>query len=227
MAIQTINLGNLVNDGLGDDLRTAFQKVNANFTALNNELAVTGKNIGSSGVGVFKQKTLYELELKKIAGSSNVTVTEVSDTIQISSPLQNLFSNIAVSNATLVPSTATSTLTLLGGNNISITRTSDNTITFEADLVDTQLQNDLDLNSYDITGAGNINISGSITATNYLGTISGYNVEPLARAVYDIDFGYVVSGKYDNAIQFVIANGDYDFGTILAPGEIDLDLDTI
>ena len=29
MAIQTINIGNVVNDGLGDDLRTAFQKVNA------------------------------------------------------------------------------------------------------------------------------------------------------------------------------------------------------
>jgi hypothetical protein len=45
MAIQTINIGNVVNDGLGDDLRTAFQKVNANFTALDAELSVTGKNI--------------------------------------------------------------------------------------------------------------------------------------------------------------------------------------
>ena len=29
MAIQTINIGNQVNDGLGDDLRSAFQEVNA------------------------------------------------------------------------------------------------------------------------------------------------------------------------------------------------------
>jgi hypothetical protein len=226
MAIQTINIGNLVNDGLGDDLRTAFVKVNSNFSALDNELAVTGKNIGASGVNVFKQKTLYELELRKIGGSSNITVTEVNDTIQISSPLQNLFSTIAVSNGSVVAGSATDTLTLTGGNNITITR-SGNTINFEADLIDTQLQNDLDLNSYDIVGTGNINIAGSITATNYLGNISGYNVEALARAVYDIDFGYVVLGRYDNAIQFVIANGDYDFGTILAPSEIDLDLDTI
>lgn len=226
MAIQTINIGNLVNDGLGDDLRTAFVKVNSNFNALNNELAVTGKNIGDSGVNVFKQKTLYELELRKISGSSNVTVTEVNDVIQISSPLQNLFSTVAVSNGSVVASSATDTLTLTGGNNITITR-SGSTINFEADLIDTQLQNDLDLNSYSIIGAGNINISGLITATNYLGNISGYNVEALARAVYDIDFGYVVSDRYDNAIQFVIANGDYDFGTILAPSGIDLDLDTI
>ena len=32
--IQTINIGNLVNDGTGDDLRTAFEKVNSNFTNL-------------------------------------------------------------------------------------------------------------------------------------------------------------------------------------------------
>lgn len=45
MAIQTINLGTYANDGTGDDLRTAFQKVNANIL----ELASTsyGANIGS------------------------------------------------------------------------------------------------------------------------------------------------------------------------------------
>ena len=31
MAIQTINVGNLANDGTGDDLREAFIKVNQNF----------------------------------------------------------------------------------------------------------------------------------------------------------------------------------------------------
>lgn len=36
MAIETINLGNYANDGTGDDLRTAFQKVNDNFVTLNN-----------------------------------------------------------------------------------------------------------------------------------------------------------------------------------------------
>ena len=34
MAIQTINIGQNVNDGTGDDLRTAFDKVNDNFTYL-------------------------------------------------------------------------------------------------------------------------------------------------------------------------------------------------
>jgi len=37
MAIQIINIGNAVNDGSGDDLRTAFVKVNNNFAELNYE----------------------------------------------------------------------------------------------------------------------------------------------------------------------------------------------
>lgn len=53
MALQTINLGSYANDGTGDDLRTAFQKVNANLTELYGSLY--GANVGStpptSGVG--------------------------------------------------------------------------------------------------------------------------------------------------------------------------------
>ena len=32
MAIQTIKVGQAVNDGTGDDARTAFTKINQNFT---------------------------------------------------------------------------------------------------------------------------------------------------------------------------------------------------
>ena len=34
MAIQTINIGTIANDGTGDDLREAFVKVNNNFAEL-------------------------------------------------------------------------------------------------------------------------------------------------------------------------------------------------
>ena len=34
MAVQTINIGTLANDGTGDDLREAFIKVNQNFESL-------------------------------------------------------------------------------------------------------------------------------------------------------------------------------------------------
>lgn len=46
MAIQTINLGTYANDGTGDDLRSAFQKVNANILELYS--AVYGAAVGAA-----------------------------------------------------------------------------------------------------------------------------------------------------------------------------------
>ena len=53
MTISLINIGNIVNDGLGDDLRTAFQKVNTNFSTLETELTITATNQGANGVNDF------------------------------------------------------------------------------------------------------------------------------------------------------------------------------
>jgi hypothetical protein len=38
LSLQSINLGEYANDGTGDDLRTAFAKVNLNFNDINNNL---------------------------------------------------------------------------------------------------------------------------------------------------------------------------------------------
>ena len=55
MAIQTINIGTIANDGTGDDLREAFIKVNNNFSELASRDSenTTAANLGSAGEGVF------------------------------------------------------------------------------------------------------------------------------------------------------------------------------
>ena len=84
MAIQTINIGTNPNDGTGDDLRTAFDKVNDNFTEL---LAVGGETNTASnlgiGEGVFKVKTAQNLEFKSLRNSDgtialtgNISITQ-------------------------------------------------------------------------------------------------------------------------------------------------------
>jgi len=85
MSIQTINLGTYANDGTGDDLRTAFQKVNANFTQLFAEAAViNGTNLGA-GAGIFKDKAGVNLEFKSLTSTdTSVVFTSSENTVNLS-----------------------------------------------------------------------------------------------------------------------------------------------
>lgn len=82
MANQIINLGTYANDGTGDDLRTAFQKVNANFSQLFEEAAViNGTNLGS-GVQIFKDKVGVNLEFKTLtSGNTSVEFATTGNTV--------------------------------------------------------------------------------------------------------------------------------------------------
>ena len=82
MPIQTINIGNYANDGLGDDLRTAFEKVNSNFNLLNTTDTTAAANVGT-GSGVFAQKSGTTLQFKSLKGGSNVTLSSDGTSITI------------------------------------------------------------------------------------------------------------------------------------------------
>jgi hypothetical protein len=231
MAIQEINIGNIVNDGLGDDLRTAFSKVNANFSDLDAQLRITGLNVGTGEGQVFKAKVTSgttnadELNLRTIKAGDNITVTNNTDDITISTPLQNVFGSIITSNGSVVASQPNDTLNFQGSNNVTITR-SGNTVIFEADLFDTQLNNDLDLNTHSIVGVGNIDITGNIDATNYNGNVWGVDPRVVHEAVFDIDGGSFLD-TFTDAIDYLLSLQDNDAGTFLNPSERNLDFGTI
>ena len=83
MPLQQINLGTYANDGTGDDLRTAFTKVNTNFTDVYAQLSTfNGTNIGI-GQGIFSSDVAGVLNFKSITGSSGITVTSTSNTVNI------------------------------------------------------------------------------------------------------------------------------------------------
>lgn len=92
--IQTINVGNKVNDGLGDDLRTAFEKVNANFSSLNAELTVDVINLGDGGAPVFKEKVGSELRLRSIEGGTKVALTTTSEKIIVNNTAPDAFTRV-------------------------------------------------------------------------------------------------------------------------------------
>jgi hypothetical protein len=196
MSIQRINIGNLVNDGLGDDLRTAFRKVNENFTELNTALTITASNIGSTGEGVFKQKTGLNLEFKNLVPGNKITLDGGVDFIRINSSQPDAFTSITtndgsiIANNTSVPSTLDITLqgsptytapsAGLTGRNIKVVKTGDKVIS-----IDTVL----DLN----------------------------------QILLSVDFGSI-AGSFQNPIQLALATANIDFGTITMPGRQNLNL---
>ncbi len=105
MAIQTINIGNVVNDGLGDDLRTAFQKVNANFTDLSAQLTITASNVGTTGAGVFKQKTGTNLEFKKLLAGTKMLLNETDTSIVINNTSPDAFTRFDTDSGSMQAST--------------------------------------------------------------------------------------------------------------------------
>lgn len=103
MAIQTINIGNVVNDGLGDDLRTAFQKVNANFSTLNDALTITAVNLGTTGKGIFKEKVGTELRFKSLTEGNYIFIdTDNPEVIEIRNTMPDSFHTIDTDSGTLV-----------------------------------------------------------------------------------------------------------------------------
>lgn len=90
MAIQLINLGNYANDGSGDDLRTAFQKVNANFSEIDTSGISGGSNLGSGAplyAGNVANPTIGDsMSFRSLVGGDNVTITYDGNSITISSP---------------------------------------------------------------------------------------------------------------------------------------------
>ena len=178
MAIQTINIGNVVNDGLGDDLRTAFEKVNANFTELDGTLSITGTNVGTTGTGIFKQKTGVELEFKSLISGTKVLIEEFDDTVKINNTAPDAFTRIDTNSGTVVAG-AGGSLTIQGSTDIDVVA------------------------------------SGSIITIN--------TVLPFSTILSTYDFGNI-DGNFDNAVQFNTANSNIDFGTVIYPGRLDLDL---
>jgi hypothetical protein len=122
--IQTINIGNIVNDGLGDDLRTAFQKVNANFATLNNDLTITASNLGTVGEPVFKQKSGVNLEFKKLVAGNKITITSSPDSLLIASTVGNTFQRITTQNG-YVDADDDQFITIQGDPDISVTALGD------------------------------------------------------------------------------------------------------
>lgn len=222
MALDLINIGNIANDGTGDDLREAFIKVNQNFEELDlrSDELTTASNIGTQGAGVFAQRVNYDLQFKRLVQGDNVSIVEDNEKITINA-LQHGIEDIVVFG-----DTGSSTLegsavfTISGGNGIS-TSISGTTLTITSTgivrLVDDttpELGGDLDAQGYSIHNVGNINAL--TVSANLTGLVNG--VDPAEYAKYFIDFDFGEIGQnVTNIVEWLTFAADVDFGTFTQP----------
>jgi hypothetical protein len=109
MTINYVNLGNFANDGTGDDLLTAFTKVNNNFTALDIALVSGGANLGA-GIPIFVGKTSSvevgdNLTFRSLVAGTNTNITYNGTSITISSAntvLTDITGDLDVKNFSII-----------------------------------------------------------------------------------------------------------------------------
>lgn len=236
MAVQLINIGNVANDGTGDDLREAMIKINQNFEELDlrDDEQTTASNLGIDGEGIFSQRINYDLQFKKIAAGANIALTADDNKIVIAST--------GVSDVTITADTGSvvlensAALTIAGGSDIS-TSIVDGTLTVTytgaADLASDltpQLSADLDAQAYDLLNVGTISSSsfnGPLTG-NVEGLVYGIDIRDINKYFEPnaADFGSI-NPTVTNLIEFLIYNNDIDWGSIIAPNPATLDLGPI
>ena len=223
MALQTINIGTLANDGTGDDLREAFIKVNQNFDDLDlrSPESTTVTNLGNTGQGVFAQKVGAELQLKKLVQGSNVTLTSSTTgiTINATGGLQQL--NVVSDSGSLQLADG-GTLNIRGGSG-STTSVAGNVLTINSTAEvssDTtpELGRNLDAGGNDISNVNTLtasNINGALTG-NVTGLVHGVDIRNIEPNTAGFDFGSLAN-DVRGLSDWLSYQTDIDFGSHLSP----------
>lgn len=247
MALQTVNIGNFANDGTGDDLRTAFSKVNANFEELDLQggQANTISNIGT-GIGLYKEKLGVDLRLKTLLAGNGITITATPNEVTITNNRNSIIkvngntgsftSTNPAGEINIVGTSGVSTS--INGNTLTITG---NDYTLNTDTSPT-LGGNLNLNGFNIQGtgstvlasnfvgnlAGNVignvtgNVVGNVTG-NVFGTVYGLinDIDPV-DLVNTFDFG-PINKQTESPIQYLLLSTMIDLGTFNNPAELGID----
>jgi|APSaa5957512576_1039674.scaffolds.fasta_scaffold07983_2 hypothetical protein len=173
MAQQLVNIGASANDGTGDQLRTAFDKINDNFVEVYDELG--GTSLSNIDIGVLTSTTI-----STATGAGNlIIVADGTDDVLINS------------DTTITGSgTITDTLTLSKATGTGLSVTADGTIggtlavtgiTTLTDLVNADGGIAVDTSAFTVANtSGNTAIAGTLTSTGTaaFGTSGGISLAP-------------------------------------------------
>lgn len=238
MALKTINLGSQANDGTGDDLREAFEKVIFNFADLDarSPEASTVTNLGS-GEGIFSNISGADIRLKSLVGGNNATLTSDGNSITIDVDAGVTEFTVAgdLGGYTI---TEGGTVSITGGSLITTERDG-NTIRIDSSALGSvsddpspTLSANLNANGHSIISAGTINSSqfqGPLNG-NVTGLVHGVDIRDLNQyrlGENSWDFGSITATNITNVFDWVFTQFDIDFGTIITPTPKNLSAGTI
>lgn len=225
MAISTINIGTLANDGTGDDLREAFIKVNNNFTELDARQAenTTATNrLADDGTtkGVFAEKVADNLIFKNLKAGPNVSLSADNNQITITS--SGIVSILFTTDQGSLNPIGSQGQVQIQGTNGAVTSGAGSVIT-----VDSALANESNPTlsaTLDADGNNFINV-GTITGNNFNGLVKGVDIDDLDSLV-GFDFGGI-QNPVNNMIQWLESFNPVNMGTITAPAATGIDFGSI
>jgi len=229
MAVELINIGRIANDGTGDDLREAFDKINRNFEDLDLRIddKTEGENVGT-GTGVFKQRLGYNLQFKTLVEGDNVLIDDLTDTVRITAAIPTAFENLVVvtdqGSLSIAPG---QNFRINGGDNINTTvDTNSNSIVINAEFDGTLAQDPSPtLNATLNANSQNIINGGVFAAQNFVGDLNSVDSDTFQSFYNDLDFGDIslnITNLYDYLRVFV----NVDMGSFDEPTVATIDLGT-
>jgi len=234
MAIQLINIGNVANDGTGDDLREAMIKINQNFEELDlrDDEQTTASNLGFGSYGIFKDKLNYDLRFKGLTAGTDVTISEGEESLTINADGGIKTISIA-SDVNAVDLADNAIVGIKGGSNIDTT-----IIDGELRVSYTgpeEVEDDLTPNLGGNLIGNNFNIQNcdTIQANNFYGNFNGdlngtvYGIDVRSINLTEFDFGSSFSPNIVSSLDWFMYNNDVDFGSFNTPTPIDSDFGTI
>jgi len=217
--LQEINLGQAINDGTGDDLRTAFLKVIANFQYLEGEITnpVDAENVGLLDQGVFKEKIDNILYFKSIVGGDNIEIQATDNTIIVSTTqgldlkdnnIENVGDLYVKGRIELDPTTNSELIGTTVGNHVG---TVQGTVYAPPGMFG--LQGDV------VGRSPNV---GQLDPDYQPARVDGIAVKDLNSTVFSFDLGSLNS-YMSNPIQYLLSQIGIDLGTISNGSVIQID----
>ena len=238
MTITRIDVGNIANDGTGDDLRKAFVKVNNNFDELNLRVVPqnTATNLGT-GTGVFYTKEGASLNFRSLVAGDNMSLVADGTSITITN---NGSITVRTDGNTLSLSGAgrqfgvnggQSITTSLAGNNINVALDTTDLVSLDTN---PSLGGTLAANTFNINNVGSLDAislqAASINAASITGslsgTVNGENVSELARVINGTDYG-AAEINLTTGIELLFHAATIDYGSVTAPTTLVSDYGTL